>query len=121
VACSLPAGDLTDRAAAWREVIAGAVAAEIPDGVRLTLPASRASDNVSRATAIAGLAAAEQECCPFLDFRLHLDGTALHLEVRAPAGARDLLADLLTPARSSPQARGQEPQSGAACPATPDC
>jgi hypothetical protein len=54
------------------------------------------------AAAVAGLAAAEQDCCPFLDFRLHLDGPVLHLEVRAPSDAADLLAALFTPDR--PQA-----------------
>ncbi|NEE36100.1 MerR family transcriptional regulator, partial [Streptomyces sp. SID7982] len=33
-------------------------------------------------------------CCPFFDFRLHLDGPLLHLEVRAPADGDALLTDL---------------------------
>lgn len=93
VACSLPSGDLPGRAAAWRQAISGATAAGIPDGMRLTLPASRAAT-------VAGLAAAEQDCCPFLDFRLHLDGPVLHLEVRAPGDAADLLTALFAPDRS---------------------
>ncbi len=75
VACSLPSGDVPGRAAAWREAVSGATTSEVKDGMRLSLP-------VGRAAAVAGLAAAEQECCPFLDFRLHLDGPVLHLEVR---------------------------------------
>jgi MerR family transcriptional regulator, copper efflux regulator len=55
--------------------------------LRLTLPASRAA-------AVAALAVAEQECCPFIAFHLHLDGQALQLEVRAPAEAVLLLEDL---------------------------
>jgi MerR family transcriptional regulator, copper efflux regulator len=31
---------------------------------------------------------------PFFDFRLHIDGQALQLEVRAPADGADLLATL---------------------------
>jgi MerR family transcriptional regulator, copper efflux regulator len=89
VACSLPAEDLTGRGAAWQEALDGATRTPIPDGLRLTLP-------VSRAPAIAALAAAEQDCCPFLGFRLHLDGPVLHLEVRAPADAADLLTSLFT-------------------------
>jgi len=87
VACSLPAEDLTGRAVAWQEALDGATRTPIPDGLRLTLP-------VGRAPAIAALAAAEQDCCPFLGFRLHLDGPVLHLEVRAPADAADLLTSL---------------------------
>jgi hypothetical protein len=52
-----------------------------------SLPASRAAQ-------IAALSAAEQECCPFFDFRIQLAGQRLHLEVRAPAGAGDMVADL---------------------------
>lgn len=59
-------------------------------GLRLTLPADRT-------VRIAGPAAAEQRCCPFFDFRLHLDGPVLHLEVRAPAEGRTLLAGLFGP------------------------
>ena len=51
-----------------------------------------------RAAVIADLAVAEQRCCQFFDFRLHLDGPVLHVEVRAPADAADLLAALFTPA-----------------------
>ena len=75
--------------------------------MQLTLPAGRAA-------AVAGLAAAEQDCCPFLDFRLHLDGPVLHLEVRAPSDAADLLAALFTPDR--PQAT---PPPSCSAPASP--
>ncbi|WP_460344478.1 hypothetical protein [Actinoallomurus acanthiterrae] len=54
---------------------------------------------VERDGAVAALAADDQRCCPFFDFRLHLDGTVLHLEVRAPADASGLLAELFTPSR----------------------
>lgn len=87
VACSLAGTDLAGRIMAWHEALSGAARAEVPGGVRLTLPASRAG-------VIAGLAADEQQCCPFFDFRLHLDGPDLHLEVRAPDDAAGLLGDL---------------------------
>ncbi|HEY0933883.1 MAG TPA: hypothetical protein VGD91_09085 [Trebonia sp.] len=87
VACSLTRDDQTNQMASWREALDGAAVAVIPDGRRLTVP-------VSRAAAVAGLAAAEQACCPFFDFRLHLETPVLHLEVRAPAAAADLLAAL---------------------------
>ena len=78
---------MAQRSAAWHRTLDGAQSHMIADGVRLTLP-------VERAGAVAALAAAEQECCPFFDFRLHLDGAALHLEVRAPADGAALLHDL---------------------------
>jgi MerR family copper efflux transcriptional regulator len=87
VACSLTGAGVTERIKQWRAALDGAVRVEIPDGLRLTLPADRI-------TALAGLAAAEQECCQFFDFRFHLDGPDLHLEVRAPAAGASLLADL---------------------------
>ncbi|MFF9082789.1 MerR family transcriptional regulator [Streptomyces rubiginosohelvolus] len=87
VACSLGGDGLHERTARWREAVAGATRAAVPEGLRLTLP-------VDRVTRVAELAAAEQECCPFFDFRLHLDGPHLHLEVRAPADRGALLTDL---------------------------
>lgn len=87
VACSLTAGDVGERAARWRRLLDGAGHEPIAGGVRLALP-------VERAAAVAELAAAEQECCPFFDFRIHLDGPLLRLEVRAPADGAGLLAEL---------------------------
>ncbi|WP_437115401.1 MerR family transcriptional regulator [Streptomyces noursei] len=91
VACSLTGDGLRERTAQWREAVDGGVRTAIPDGLRLTLPAVRTA-------AVAALAAAEQQCCPFFDFRLHLDGQALHLEVRAPAEGAGLLTELFGPA-----------------------
>ncbi len=60
-----------------------------PDGVRLTFPATP-----ELAAEVAALAAAEQDCCAFFDFTLHLTPTTLELTVRAPDTAEALLADL---------------------------
>ncbi|MBO8194333.1 MerR family transcriptional regulator [Streptomyces oryzae] len=87
VACSLTGDGMAERADQWRRVLSGADRTEMADGLRLTLPADRAA-------AIAGLAADEQQCCPFFGFRLHLDGEALHLEVRAPADGHEVLTRL---------------------------
>ncbi len=51
------------------------------------MPAARAGD-------LAALCVAEQECCPFFTFVLHLDGPMVHLEVRAPQQARELVDQL---------------------------
>jgi DNA-binding transcriptional MerR regulator len=90
VACSLSADVREERAGAWQALVSGARRVQIPGGLRLTLPAERAGPG-------AELAVAEQECCPFLDFRLHLDGPVMHLEVRAPAEAAAVLAELFGP------------------------
>ncbi|MFE4534614.1 MerR family transcriptional regulator [Streptomyces scopuliridis] len=90
VACSLTGVGPHERTVQWREALDGATRAPVPEGLRLTLP-------VARTAQVAELAAAEQQCCPFFDFRLHLDGSFLHLEVRAPADAAALLADLFGP------------------------
>ncbi|MFJ8858986.1 MerR family transcriptional regulator [Streptomyces sp. NPDC102451] len=91
VACSLTGDGTVERTARWHQLLDGAVRRELPDGLRLTLPAARAGD-------IAALAASEQQCCPFFGFRLHLDGQDLHLEVRAPADGAELLTSLFGPA-----------------------
>ena len=87
VACDLSGEDLQERVTQWNAVLADAVRTEIPEGLRLTVP-------IARAAQVAALAAAEQQCCAFFDFRLHLDGADLHLEVRAPAEGAALLDEL---------------------------
>ncbi|MFK0142824.1 MerR family transcriptional regulator [Streptomyces murinus] len=89
--CALTGQASRERIAAWREATDGAVRTIVPDGVRLTLPPTRAGG-------LAQLAAAEQQCCPSPDFRLHLDGSSVHLEVRAPALAAARIAELFSPA-----------------------
>jgi MerR family transcriptional regulator, copper efflux regulator len=91
VTCSLSADGLTERGRAWRELIGGAARKQVGSGLRVTLLAGQAG-------ACAELAAAEQECCPFLDFRLFFDGPVVHLEIRAPAEAAGLIAELFEPA-----------------------
>ncbi|MFI0723512.1 MerR family transcriptional regulator [Streptomyces sp. NPDC021224] len=91
VACSLSGGGMAARVTRWRRLLAGAARAPLPGGLRLTVPAGRAA-------ALTRLAAAEQRCCPFFDFRLHLDGPRAHLEVRAPAEGAGLLAEIFAPA-----------------------
>ncbi|MEU1301315.1 hypothetical protein [Streptomyces shenzhenensis] len=88
--CSLTGEASRERIVAWREATDDADRSAMPGGMRLMLP-------VGRAGALAELAAAEQQCCPSLDFRLHLDGGVVHLEVRAPAAAADRITELFTP------------------------
>jgi MerR family transcriptional regulator, copper efflux regulator len=90
VACALNGEDVQERAAQWRILLEGAEQEQISDGVRLSVPAERAGP-------VAELATAEQACCPFFDFRLHLTREKARLEIRAPADAAGLLAELFTP------------------------
>jgi MerR family copper efflux transcriptional regulator len=87
VACSLTGQDVAERAAHWQRLLDGAEREPVDEGVRLTLPAEHVGELVA-------LAAEEQQCCPFFDFRLHLNGPTVHLEVRAPADGATILADL---------------------------
>ena len=88
IACTLSGSDQGQRVGEWQQLLAHGTAREpVPDGIRVTLPAGLAGP-------AAELAAAEQQCCPFFDFRFHLDGRDLHVEVRAPAEAAALLADV---------------------------
>ncbi|MFJ3723040.1 hypothetical protein ACIPYQ_10775 [Streptomyces sp. NPDC090045] len=90
VACTLDGSELVGRTQEWRRLVEQATArAELPDGLRLTFPAT-----AELAGQIAALAAAEQRCCSFFDFTLHLTPAALELTVRAPEAGAPLLADL---------------------------
>ncbi|WP_053641043.1 MULTISPECIES: MerR family transcriptional regulator [unclassified Streptomyces] len=88
--CALDGAGFDERAGQWRRLVGRAGAREeIPGGLRLSFPA-----DPGLAGEIADLAAAEQDCCAFFDFTLHLAPAALRLDVRAPASAARSLAAL---------------------------
>ena len=87
VACSLGGPAMSDRIRQWHVLLADAGREPVTDGVRLTMSSDRAAQ-------VAEMATAEQQCCPFFDFRIHLAGQQLHLEVRAPAEAASILTGL---------------------------
>ncbi|MGC4945062.1 MerR family DNA-binding protein [Streptomyces sp. DT224] len=90
VACTLGGAELGMRTQQWQRLVDKAEGREeIDDGIRLSFPVG-----ADLAGEVAALAAAEQGCCAFFDFRLHLTPTALQLEVRAPESAAGMLADL---------------------------
>jgi MerR family copper efflux transcriptional regulator len=90
IACTLDAVDLPTRLRAWAGVLDRATArTQLDDGgLRVALP-----DDVDPA-ALAALVAAEQRCCAFFAFAITVDGRGLALEVRAPAEAAALVAEL---------------------------
>jgi hypothetical protein len=90
VACSLTDSSRRERTERWHRVLSGSTAEPIDEGLRLTLP-------VDRAGAFAELAVAEQQCCPFYDFRIHVDGALMRAEVRAPKEGATILAELFAP------------------------
>jgi len=88
VACTLGRQDQAERIQRWRLLLARAQRRDpIPGGVSFALPATLAAET-------AGLAAAEQRCCAFFAFSLHLADGGLRLEIRAPDEAWPLVADL---------------------------
>ncbi|MGX1885347.1 heavy metal-responsive transcriptional regulator [Streptomyces sp. NPDC055287] len=90
VACTLGVPEREGRTQEWRQVVEESEAREeMSDGLRLTFPAT--ADPAGR---LAALAAAEQGCCSFFDFTLHLSPAVLELTVRAPEAAAPLLTDV---------------------------
>ncbi|MET7827090.1 hypothetical protein ABZT23_20710 [Streptomyces sp. NPDC005386] len=82
--------ELGERTEPWRQLIGRAERREEIDyGIRLSFPAV-----VELAGEVAALAATEQGCCAFFDFTLHLIPAAIEPDVRAPASAAGMLADL---------------------------
>ncbi|MFF4963222.1 heavy metal-responsive transcriptional regulator [Streptomyces sp. NPDC001222] len=90
VACTLGGAELGERTEQWRALVEKAEQREeITDGLRLSFP-----PDVELAGRLAALAAAEQGCCAFFDFTLHLTPSAIQLNVRAPENAAGMLAHL---------------------------
>ncbi|WP_093791385.1 heavy metal-responsive transcriptional regulator [Streptomyces sp. cf124] len=90
VACTLGGTELGERVEQWRLLVAKAEQREdTVNGLRLSFP-----PDAELAGQLAALAAAEQGCCAFFDFTLHLTTEALQLSVRAPESAAGMLADL---------------------------
>lgn len=88
--CTLTPDQAGTRTTQWQDLLNRCRTREqIPDGLELTFPHSE-----QLAGEIATLAAAEQQCCSFFDFSLHVAPTALVLTVRASQSAQGLLTEL---------------------------
>ena len=87
IACSLDAAQYTDRANQWRRLLGDAPPTIVPDGITVHLDTAQAGE-------LAGLVAAEQQCCPFLTFTMTFTAGHIELTARAPQAARPLLDDL---------------------------
>ncbi len=90
IACSLDSNAVHGRIDDWQAVLSTAVTrTAVDDGLVL-----RFSADADTASELARLAAAEQTCCTFFDFRLHLTGPIIEFEVRSPPEASDVVAAL---------------------------
>lgn len=88
VACTLTAANQAGRIGEWRQLLGQADGREtVAGGLAFRFPAGLAGR-------VAELAAAEQRCCPFFEFTLHLIAGGLRFEVRIPEGAATLLPDV---------------------------
>lgn len=86
-ACSLDGGQMAERIARWRRFLGSATRREeTPDGVRFEF------DSSSDLAELAGLVAAEQECCSFFSFALAIDSAGITFEVTAPPEGASMLA-----------------------------
>ncbi|MFF9914733.1 MerR family transcriptional regulator [Streptomyces sp. NPDC013457] len=98
VMCTLDGPALDERTGRWRDLVAKAHHQErTEDGVRLSFP-----PHEDLAARMAALATAEQSCCPFFDFTLHLTPSSLQLTVRAPEDADGMLSELFAWSRTGP-------------------
>ncbi len=86
--CTLDAAELTGRLQDWRDLTAHVThRTPVDGGIRLQLGAGAPLGD------LAGLMAAEQECCSFFAFALTVDRRGAALEVRGPAEALALFGD----------------------------
>jgi MerR family transcriptional regulator, copper efflux regulator len=91
IACSLTAGDLASRAAELRALGGDGLmdVSETPGRAVLTFrPRAEIRERVEAA------AAAEAECCAFLDFRVEHDAEATILTISAPNGGAEVVSEL---------------------------
>jgi MerR family transcriptional regulator, copper efflux regulator len=88
IACSLSAGDYTDRVQRWHDVLADTTPERTADGaVRVLLDADRLLDLVA-------LIVEETRCCPFFTFTVTVTHAGVQLEASASDDAQPLLDEL---------------------------
>jgi MerR family transcriptional regulator, copper efflux regulator len=92
IACSLDAAGQKQRLGDWSALLGQAVRREeTPDGVRYWFLRGNALEERVRT-----LAAAEKECCPFLDFDVVRTGDEIELKVSAPPEAAAALRSVFS-------------------------
>lgn len=113
IACSLDASAMSTRITDWEAVLDDVRrrTALGDDGVRLELGPGVDLER------LAGLLAAERQCCPFLTFTLRVGHHGDRLDVQAPAQAYDVVTALVGAPDTGPRPGG--PQAEAATSARP--
>lgn len=95
IACSLGPDDLSERTEQWRQLLGQAIYRRplAREGATITLRVGFA--NHSRVISdVVTLVAAEQQCCSFYGFTVHIGGGEVVVDVRAPQMAEPLMIDL---------------------------
>jgi MerR family transcriptional regulator, copper efflux regulator len=90
VACTLDSGALPQRIEDWRSVLASATVRTTTTDGALRIEFGNGFDVARLAT----LVVEEQDCCSFFSFALTVDARGVALEVRVPAGADEVVAEL---------------------------
>jgi len=90
ISCSLEASEMAGQMDDWQALLALVIdRTPVNDGVSLSF-----SPEPGIAAEVARLAAAEQACCSFFDFTVRLSGGKLHLQVRGPQEAQEIISSL---------------------------
>jgi MerR family copper efflux transcriptional regulator len=90
IACALGTRELTRRVAEMSAIgHAGLLGARTDGGHAVLRFRTAVQERLAR------VVAAEAECCPFLDMKLHEDSGEVRLTIEAPAGAEPVVRDLV--------------------------
>jgi len=90
ISCSLDAGEMAGRMDDWQSLLGLLIGrAPLSDGISLSFAPEPAV-----AAQVARLAVAEQACCSFFDFTVRVSEGELHLDVRGPQEAREIISAL---------------------------
>jgi DNA-binding transcriptional MerR regulator len=90
ISCSLDAGAIAGQMDDWQALLGLVIGrAPVRDGISLSF-----SPEPAVAAEVARLAVAEHACCSFFDFTVRVSGGELHLEVRGPQEAQEIISAL---------------------------
>jgi hypothetical protein len=97
IACSLDAGEFTDRMGQWQALVASSVCTLEADATTVRLVLDGSDGALLRAAALGQL---EKACCPFFDVSIDLAADACTLTLGVPDGAEDVLATFVAMLRA---------------------
>jgi hypothetical protein len=97
IACSLDAGEFSDRIGQWQALVASSVRTLEADATTVRLELDGSDDALLAAVALGRL---EKACCPFFDVSIDLAADACTLTLAVPDGAEDVLASFVAVLRA---------------------